>query len=124
MYQLVIVDDEYTIRTGMCNYIDWEAMGFSVAADFEDGKETIAYLEDHHTDVVLTDIEMAEVSGLELARYIKERQLPCKVIILSGYREFEYARKAIEYGVEHYILKPIRMDELHGGFCGCERQTR
>ena len=53
MYQLVIVDDEYTIRTGMCNYIDWEAMGFSVAADFEDGKETIAYLEDHHTDVVL-----------------------------------------------------------------------
>ncbi len=116
MYQLVIVDDEYTIRTGMCNYIDWEAMGFSVAADFEDGKETIAYLEDHHTDVVLTDIEMAEVSGLELARYIKERQLPCKVIILSGYREFEYARKAIEYGVEHYILKPIRMDELQGVF--------
>lgn len=116
MYQLVIVDDEYTIRTGMCNYIDWEAMGFSVAADFEDGKETIAYLEEHPADVVLTDIEMAEVSGLELARYIKERQLPCKVIILSGYREFEYARKAIEYGVEHYILKPIRMDELQGVF--------
>ena len=63
-------------------------------------------------DVVLTDIEMAEVSGLELAKYIKESQLPCRVIILSGYREFEYARKAIEYDVEHYILKPIRMDEL------------
>lgn len=122
MYQLVIVDDEYTIRTGMCNYIDWEPMGFSVAADFEDGKETIEYLEHHPVDVVLTDIEMAEVSGLELARYIKEHQLPCKVIILSGYREFEYARKAIEYDVEHYILKPIRMDELQKVFANVKEK--
>lgn len=122
MYQLVIVDDEYTIRAGMCNYIDWEAMGFSVAADFEDGKETIEYLKEHPVDVVLTDIEMAEVSGLELARYIKEHQIPCRVIILSGYREFEYARKAIEYDVEHYILKPIRMDELQNVFANVKEK--
>lgn len=122
MYQLVIVDDEYTIRDGMCNYIDWESMGFTVAADFEDGKETIEYLKEHPVDVVLTDIEMAEVSGLELAKYIKESQLPCRVIILSGYREFEYARKAIEYDVEHYILKPIRMDELQSVFANVKEK--
>lgn len=116
MYQLVVVDDEYTIRAGMCNYIDWEAMGFQVAADFEDGKETIEYLKSHKVDVILTDIEMAEISGLELAKFVHENQLDCKVVILSGYKEFEYARKAIEYNVEHYILKPIRMDELQKVF--------
>lgn len=116
MYRLVVVDDEQTIRRGMCNYIDWNAMGFEVAADFEDGKETIEYIENHPVDVVLTDIEMAEVSGLELARYIWQEKLPIKVVILSGYKEFEYARKAIEYDVEHYLLKPIRMDEMQQVF--------
>lgn len=111
-YSLVIVDDESVIRRGMCNYIDWNHMGFRVAADFEDGKETIEYIKGHKVDVVLTDIEMAEVSGLEVAQYIFENQLPIKVVILSGYKEFEYAKQAIKYNVEDYILKPIHMDEL------------
>ena len=116
MYRLVVVDDEQAIRRGMCNYIDWNAMDFEVVADFEDGKETIEYLNEHPVDVVLTDIEMAEVSGLELAKYIWQNKLPVKVVILSGYKEFEYARKAIEYNVEHYLLKPIRMDEMQNVF--------
>lgn len=122
MYRLIVVDDEQAIRSGMCNYIDWNAMGFQIVADFEDGKETMEYLKEHPVDVVLTDIEMAEVSGLELARYIWENQMPCKVVILSGYREFEYARKAIEYDVEHYILKPIHMDELQKAFGDIKKQ--
>lgn len=116
MYKLVVVDDEMAIRMGMCNYIDWNAMGFEVTADFEDGKETIDYLADHPVDVILTDIEMAEVSGLELAKYIYENKLPVKVVILSGYKEFEYARKAIQYNVEHYLLKPIKMNEVQEVF--------
>lgn len=116
MYRLVVVDDEQAIRRGMCNYIDWNAMDFEVVADFEDGKETIEYIKNHPVDVILTDIEMAEVSGLELARYIWEEKLPIKVVILSGYKEFEYARKAIEYDVKHYLLKPIRMDEIQRVF--------
>lgn len=122
MYRLIVVDDEQAIRRGMCNYIDWNAMGFQVEADFEDGKETIEYLKDHLVDVVMTDIEMAEVSGLELARYIWENKLPVKVVILSGYREFEYARKAIKYNVENYLLKPIRMDELQEVFGKMKKQ--
>ncbi|MDO4649664.1 MAG: response regulator [Eubacteriales bacterium] len=116
MYRLVIVDDEQTIRNGMCHYIDWNSLGFEVVADFEDGKETLEYIKDHPVDVIMTDIEMAEVTGIELARHVWENHLPQKVVILSGYREFEYARKAIEYNVEHYLLKPIRLDELNEVF--------
>lgn len=112
MYKLVIVDDEAAIRRGMCNYIPWNEMGFEVVADFEDGKETIEYVEENPIDVIITDIEMAEVSGLELSKYIYENQPSIKVIILSGYKLFEYAKKALEYRVKHYLLKPLKMDEV------------
>ncbi|GEM_PF-323799 len=116
MYKLVVVDDEAAIRQGMCKYINWHDMGFTVAADFEDGKETIDYIQKHPVDVILTDIEMAEVSGLELAKYVYEHQKDIRIVIISGYREFEYARKAVEYNVEHYLLKPIRMNEVQEVF--------
>ena len=116
MYKLIIVDDEKVIRKGIRDYIDWGSMGFEVADIFEDGKEAIEYLGSHMVDVVLTDIEMAEVSGLEMAKYIKNNHLSQRVVIISGYKEFEYARKAVEYGVEHYLLKPIRMEEVQKVF--------
>ena len=116
MYSLIVVDDENAIRKGICEYIDWNAMGFEVAASFEDGRETLEYLENHHADVVLTDIEMAEVSGLELARRIFAGKMNTRVVIISGYKEFEYARRAIEYGVEYYLLKPVKLDEVASVF--------
>lgn len=112
MYKLVIVDDEANIRKGICDYINWQDMGFEVVASFEDGKETIEYLKEYDVDTVLTDIKMAEVSGLELSKYIYENMPHIKVVIISGYKEFEYARKAVEYGVEYYLLKPIKIDEV------------
>ena len=105
-YSLLIADDDDAIRNGMSNYIDWDSMGFYVAASFEDGKEMIEYLEKNHVDVVLTDIQMSENSGLDVARYIFEHHLNTKVIILSGYKEFEYARQAIAYNVEDYVVDP------------------
>jgi two-component system, response regulator YesN len=116
VYKLVVVDDEGIIRKGMCNYIPWGEMGFKVVADFEDGKETIDYLSENPVDVILTDIEMAQVTGLKLASYVDENKLPVKVVILSGYKEFEYARKAVEYNVEYYLLKPIRLEEVQKVF--------
>lgn len=115
-YSLVVVDDEAAIRRGMCKFIDWAAMGFYVAADFEDGKETIEYLKEHPADVVLTDVEMAEVSGLQVAKFIFENMHDTKVVIISGYREFEYVRQALQYNAVDYILKPIRMDEMEKVF--------
>lgn len=116
MYKLVIVDDEAAIRKGMCNYIAWKHMGFEVVADFEDGTETVDYINRNSVDVILTDIEMAQVSGLMLAKHIYQSKLPIKTVILSGYKEFEYAREALEYNVEHYLLKPIRMEEVQKVF--------
>lgn len=116
MYKLIIVDDEKVIRRGIRDYIDWSGMGFTVEDIFEDGKEAMEYLADHEVDVVLADIEMAEVSGLEMARRIKESGMPQKVVIISGYKEFEYARKAVEYGVEHYLLKPVQIEEVRQVF--------
>ena len=112
MYRLIVVDDEKAIRKGICSFINWNSMGFSVEADFEDGKETLSYIMEHPVDVILTDIEMAETSGLSLAQFVREKELPIKIVIVSGYKDFEYARKAIEYGVEHYLLKPIRIEEV------------
>ncbi len=116
MYKLIIVDDEKVIRRGIRDYIDWAGVGFEVADIFEDGKEAMEYLSSHEVDVVLADIEMAEVSGLEMARRIKEDGMPQRVVILSGYKEFEYARKAVEYGVEHYLLKPLQIEEVQRVF--------
>lgn len=112
MYRLIIVDDEAAIRRGMCNYIPWNDMGFHVVSDFEDGKETIDYISKNKVDVIVTDIEMAEVTGLDLIGYIHEKRINIKVVILSGYKRFEYAKKALEYKVEYYLLKPIHLDEV------------
>lgn len=116
MYKLIVVDDEKVIRNGIRDYLDWEKMNFEVVALFEDGKEAIEYIEKHDVDVVLTDIEMTDVSGLKLAKYIHENHMRQKVVIISGYKEFEYARQALQYGVEHYLLKPIKLEEVTAVF--------
>ncbi len=111
-YTLIIADDEDAIRGGMCNYINWDRMGFRVEADFEDGESTIAYLQEHTVNVVLTDIQMAGASGLDVAEYVYKNCPDTKVVILSGYKEFEYAKRAIAYNVVDYITKPLHVDEL------------
>ncbi len=116
MYRLVVVDDEKTIRQGMCKFIDWNRLGFEVIADFEDGKETIEFLQENTVDVILADIQMSEKSGLDVAAFVQEQNLPVKVVIISSFREFEYARRAVELNVEHYLLKPIQLPEVESVF--------
>jgi Response regulator containing CheY-like receiver domain and AraC-type DNA-binding domain len=112
MYKLVVADDEEEIRKGLCNFIDWTSLGFEVVASFADGKEVIEYLGKSKVSAILTDIKMAGISGLEVARYVHENCPDVKVIIISGYKEFELAKQAIEYGVQHYILKPTDLEEI------------
>lgn len=116
LYSLVIADDDMAIRNGMCNFIDWKSMGFQVVADFEDGPELIEYINSHHTDVILTDIQMSELSGLEVARYVFEHNMDTQIVILSGYKEFDYAKQAIAYHVVDYLLKPVHIEELEAIF--------
>lgn len=116
MYQFIIVDDEEIIRQGLAKSFDWFSMGFELVGQFEDGKDAVGFLDQHPVDVVLTDVRMYEMSGIELAGYIFENHPQTKVVILSGYREFEYARQAMSYGVCDYILKPVSREELYQVF--------
>lgn len=108
MYHLIIADDEYMIRESMANLVDWAAIGFQVVLVAKDGREVIQELQ-KRTDiqVILTDIQMPVVTGLDVAKYVWENHLNTRVVMISGYREFEYARQAIAYNVSHYLLKPI-----------------
>ncbi|TCL70021.1 helix-turn-helix protein [Hydrogenispora ethanolica] len=116
MYRLIIVDDEAEIRAGLCNYFPWNQLGFEVAGQFENGLQALEYIESCPVDVLLCDIRMPFMSGLELAKELNARGSQVKILLLSGYREFDYAREALEYGVKDYIIKPTKYDELIKSF--------
>jgi len=112
MYRLVIIEDEYEIRTSLCNYIPWDELGFEVEAQMENGLQCLDYIRKNQIDVILTDIKMPGMSGLELAETLFKQKSNVKIVLLSGYREFEFAQKAIMYGVKYYITKPTKYAEL------------
>lgn len=116
MYRVIIADDEPLIRAGLYYRNDWNAMGFEVAAMLEDGSDVLKFLEEQRVDVLLTDICMYQVSGLEAAAAIREKYPWMKVVLLSGYREFEYAREAMRCHVYEYLLKPIDYEKLKSVF--------
>ncbi len=109
--KLIIVDDEPKIRKGLTKLLDAQE-GFQVTGVFEDVHSALKALYELEADVIITDIKMPEVSGLELIRQIRERNLNIRIIILSGYSNFSYAQKAIELGVTRYLLKPTDSREL------------
>ncbi|HHV98398.1 MAG TPA: response regulator [Clostridiaceae bacterium] len=112
MYKILIVDDEPVVRNGIKNTIDWNKAGFEFVGDCENGREAIEAVDALQPDVVLTDIYMPFVDGLELARYISEKFPHIKVIILTGYDDFEYAQQAVKLKVYDFLLKPITANEL------------
>ena len=111
-YSIIVVDDERIIREGIRAFIESKNCGFEVEAVFEDGESALDYLKNHHVDLILTDIRMSGMSGLDLAKYVKENIPGSEVVILSGYRDFEYAKRAITYGVTEYLLKPVKNDNI------------
>lgn len=122
MYRLVIADDERRSREGLMKGIAWEELGFTVTELFADGQELIEYLDCMVPDVILTDIKMNYVSGIEVAKYVFEHRLPCKVVLISGYQEFELARQGIKYGAEDYLLKPTEVDKVEETFSKIKKQ--
>lgn len=116
MYKMIIADDEKMIQNGLEKMVDWHALGFDVVKIFSDGAEVIEFLENEPVDVVLTDIKMSTINGIEVAKYVYEKKIPCKVLFMSGYQEFELAYQAIKYGVDNYILKPCKIEEVQAVF--------
>lgn len=118
MYNIVIAEDNRAIREGLKLFFDDKIPEYSVLRCFTDGKETIEYIKENHEciDVVLTDIKMANQSGLDIARFIKQNNLDIVVVVLSAYQDFEFAREAISANVYGYLLKPVRFEKLKETF--------
>jgi len=112
MLKLLIADDEKIIRESLAEYVDWESHGIRCAACCANGIEALEACLDELPDIILTDIKMPGISGLELIEQIKNLDEHAEIIILSGFREFEFAQKAIAFGVRRYLLKPLNENEL------------
>ena len=111
-YTVLVVDDEQEQRLALIERVDWESAGFEVVGEAENGVEALDVLESLEPDLILTDIKMPMISGLELAARVREIRPATQVVILSGYDSFEYAQTAIKYNIISYILKPISPDEM------------
>jgi len=110
--KLLIADDEKVIRESIAECIDWESLGIRSAACCANGIEALEACLDELPDIVLTDIKMPGLNGLELIGHIQKFDRHVEIIILSGFREFEFAQKAIALGVRRYLLKPIEEAQL------------
>lgn len=112
MYQLMIIDDEPVVRAGIKQLIPWENYNFELCAEGVDGKDGLRKVLDYSPDLVLVDVKMPGMSGIELIREAKKEGFEGKFIILTGYSDFDFAKSAISLGVRAYLLKPIDEDEL------------
>jgi len=116
MYSLVIIDDEQEQLNGLATFFPWEKNGFSVTRTFTDGRTALAYLENHQTDVVFTDIRMPFISGLDVIKTLSGKAHTPLFCIMSAYDEFGYAQEAMRYGVQDYLVKPASFDEITSAF--------
>ncbi|RKP54152.1 response regulator [Cohnella endophytica] len=114
MYKVIIVDDEAVVRVGLKNTIAWNDHGFELIGDYANGREAWEVVEQHKPELVISDISMPFMDGLELAGLISAQYPYIKLIILTGFDEFEYAQQAIRLKVSDFILKPITAKEIRG----------
>lgn len=112
LYRIMLVDDEEEVRKAIIRKMDWEQLGFQVAGDAENGEDALEKMEQLEPDVVITDIRMPYMDGLTLTARIREQYPSTKILIFSGYDDFEYAQQAIKLNVTEYILKPVNGQEL------------
>lgn len=114
LYRIMVVDDEAEVRQGIARKIDWAALGFEIVADAENGLDALEKAENLELDVVLTDIKMPFMDGLQFGAELARRKSAVKLIIFSGFDEFEFAKEAIKLNVVEYVLKPVNAEELSG----------
>lgn len=112
MLRAIIADDEAVILKGLRKLIDWKKMGIEIVGEAGNGREALELIQKQKPDLAVSDIAMPELNGLEMLQRINELGLETKVIFISGYQEFSYAKKAVTYGAVDYILKPIEQDEM------------
>ncbi|SER68567.1 two-component system, response regulator YesN [Gracilibacillus ureilyticus] len=112
-FKLLIVDDELLIRQGIINYIDWEKEGYQIIGEASNGREALQIIEQSKPHIIITDIVMPEMDGIELVKVVKEKYPDIEMIVLSSFEDFHYVKSTFQNGVADYILKPkLNTDEL------------
>lgn len=112
LYTVVVADDEDELREAVCSMLPWESLGFRLVGSASNGLDALELVEELEPDLLMTDIRMPFISGIELARQVREIRPAINIAFLSGYDDFEYAKQAIQYNIISYMLKPLTMDGL------------
>lgn len=112
MYKLLIADDDYEIRNGLCKYFPWDSLGYTVVSSAENGKQAYDFISKNKIDVILCDIKMPIMNGLELAEKLKIDFPSIYIVFYSAYEDFRYAQSALESGVKSYIIKSTNYNEI------------
>lgn len=114
MLKVFLAEDEIVMREGIKNNIDWQGEGFEFVGDAGDGELAYPIIQKTRPDILITDIKMPFMDGLELSRLVKHELPETKIIFLSGYDEFQYAKEAIDIGITDYLVKPVTGAQLIG----------
>lgn len=112
MYRVIIVDDEPLIRNGLRNTIEWDELSLEISGEASNGTEALKLIKEVKPQIIITDIKMPVMDGLELIKRIHSLNSKIRIIVLSGYSDYQFLKEAIKYNVESYLLKPIDNDEL------------
>lgn len=112
LYTVVVADDEDELREAVCTMIPWQELGFRLVGSASNGLDALQLVEERGPDLLLTDIRMPFISGIELARQVRDVRPMTHIAFLSGYDDFEYAQQAIQYNIISYMLKPLTVSGL------------
>ena len=113
MYKVLLVDDDDMILTGLQKLINWKSLNMEIVKTARNGKKALDYISEHPVDIILTDVTMPVLSGIDFIREAQKVTKPFKFILLSGYQEFEYVKKGMHLGASNYLLKPVDKKELY-----------
>ena len=112
MFKVMIIDDEPIIRKGIKSILNWKKFGCEICAEASDGEEGKILIERYRPDILITDIRMPGLDGLKMINEVRDLVPECKIIVLTGYRDFDYVQEALKLGVFDFVLKPSRIEEL------------
>lgn len=112
MYRLIVIDDDVDAVSSLSKGYPWEQSGFTLVESFPNGESALNWLKSHTVELILCDIKMPRMNGIEFARQLQMMRRREKIVFISGFKDFEYARKALEYGVCSYCIKPITFREM------------
>lgn len=122
MYKVLVAEDEKWIRAGLVQTVDWAGLGFGRVLEAADGKSALELALSEAPEVILSDIKMPQLTGLELTERLRQAGSDARIILISGFSDFAYAQRAIHLGVTEYLLKPIDTGELMAVLQNCVRQ--